>query len=83
MHSKTIGAFEAKTHLSQLLDRVENGETIEITRRGHPIARLVPCHPTNDRERIQKLIARVKEERGSCGITSKDIAAWKENGRRS
>lgn len=37
-----IGAFEAKTHLSQLLDRVSPGETIAITRHGEPAALLVP-----------------------------------------
>ncbi|GAB5558524.1 MAG: hypothetical protein SynsKO_01710 [Synoicihabitans sp.] len=35
-----IGTFEAKNKLSSLLDRVENGEVIEITRRGKPIAEL-------------------------------------------
>jgi len=37
-----IGAFEAKTHLSDLLDRVSKGETITITRHGVPAAMLVP-----------------------------------------
>ena len=37
-----VGAYEAKTHLSELLDRVVNGETITITRRGDPIAILAP-----------------------------------------
>jgi prevent-host-death family protein len=37
-----IGAFEAKTHLSSLLDRVEKGERITITRHGVPAAMLVP-----------------------------------------
>jgi len=37
-----IGAFEAKNKLSGLLKRVEQGETIEITRRGKPIAELRP-----------------------------------------
>ncbi|MCB1489801.1 MAG: type II toxin-antitoxin system Phd/YefM family antitoxin [Bauldia sp.] len=36
----TVGAFEAKTKLSELLDRVEKGEEIIITRRGKPVARL-------------------------------------------
>lgn len=40
--NNTIGAFEAKTHLSQLLDKVQNGNEIVITKRGKPIARLVP-----------------------------------------
>jgi prevent-host-death family protein len=39
----TIGAFEAKTHLSKLLDRAEAGETITITKHGRPVARLVPA----------------------------------------
>jgi prevent-host-death family protein len=34
---------EAKAHLSALVERAENGETIEITRRGKPVARLVPA----------------------------------------
>ena len=39
---KTIGAFEAKTHLSELLDLAELGERVTITRRGKPVAMLVP-----------------------------------------
>jgi prevent-host-death family protein len=39
---REIRASEAKTHLPQLLDDVEAGETIVITRHGRPIARLVP-----------------------------------------
>lgn len=39
---QTVGAYEAKTHLGQLLDAVEKGETITITRHGVPVAMLVP-----------------------------------------
>jgi prevent-host-death family protein len=39
---KSIGAFEAKTHLSELLERVSRGEKITITRHGVPTALLVP-----------------------------------------
>jgi prevent-host-death family protein len=39
---ETVGTFEAKTHLTRLLDRVSRGERIVITRRGTPIAMLVP-----------------------------------------
>lgn len=39
---KTIGAYDAKTRFSELLERVENGEEITITRHGSPIARFVP-----------------------------------------
>ncbi len=40
---ESIGAYEAKTHLSNLLDRVANGEQFTITRHGVPVARLVPA----------------------------------------
>jgi len=40
--SKTVGAYEAKTRLSELLERVEAGEEITITKHGAPVARLVP-----------------------------------------
>lgn len=46
--SITVGSFEAKTHLAQLLERAERGEEIVITRRGKPVARLVPAQPGHD-----------------------------------
>jgi prevent-host-death family protein len=39
---RTIGAYEAKTHLPRLLDEVAKGERITITKHGHPVAVLVP-----------------------------------------
>ena len=47
---KEIGAFEAKNTLSALLDLVESGEEIIITRHGKPVARLVPPHNAFNRE---------------------------------
>ena len=46
-----IGAFEAKNKLGSLLDAVERGEEIVITRRGKPVARLVPAQAGFDREK--------------------------------
>jgi prevent-host-death family protein len=43
---QTVGAYEAKTHLSRLLTDVAAGETVTITKHGHPIARLVPVDST-------------------------------------
>ncbi len=40
--SASVGAFEAKTRLSELLQRVEAGEQVIITKHGRPVARLVP-----------------------------------------
>ena len=39
---REVGMFEAKTHLSALVDEVARGETVVITKRGHPVARLTP-----------------------------------------
>lgn len=57
-----IGAYEAKTHLPALLERVARGETITITKHGRPVARLVPVGNT-DVERRREAIARIKELR--------------------
>lgn len=43
--SRTVSVAEAKAHLSELLDAVEKGEHVEITRRGKPIADIVPKEP--------------------------------------
>ena len=56
-----IGAYEAKTHLPRLLDRVAQGESLTITRHGKPVARLVPV--TGDRERAKEAAARIVERR--------------------
>ncbi len=40
---KTVGAYEAKTHLPRLLERVAEGEKITITKHGVPVATLQPA----------------------------------------
>lgn len=69
---QTIGAFEAKTHLSALLERVSKGETITITRHGVPAAMLVPFEEAGRRlahtaivEKIRDLQKRVRPDRMS------------------
>lgn len=52
-----VGAYEAKTNLPRLLDRVAQGESLTITRHGKPVARLVPV--AGDRERAQEAAARI------------------------
>jgi prevent-host-death family protein len=57
-----VGAYEAKTHFSELLDKVENGEEITITKHGTPVARLVPIKkkytPAERRDIIERWISR-------------------------
>ena len=60
----TVGSFEAKTKLAELLDKVEGGETVTITRRGKAVARLVPAGPDeNERARRRALIEEIKRWR--------------------
>ncbi|HZR00406.1 MAG TPA: type II toxin-antitoxin system prevent-host-death family antitoxin [Chloroflexota bacterium] len=58
----TVGAYEAKTHLSELLERVANGETITITKHGTPVAVLVPPSHVPKRD-IDEVIAEIREFR--------------------
>lgn len=43
--TRSVGVHEAKTHLSKLLEEVEDGSSVEITNRGRVVARLVPAQP--------------------------------------
>ena len=54
-----IGAFEAKNTLGALLDRVQGGEEIVITRHGKPVARLVPNVGAIDREQANAAAERI------------------------
>ena len=65
---KTVGAYEAKTHLSRLLDEVAAGETITITKHGVPVAQLVPPDAAR-RPNVAKVIAEWEEYRRRHNIT--------------
>lgn len=82
----TVGAFEAKTHLSALLDRVERGEEVTITRRGQPVAKLVPVKKAAEgtqplSEKLQALRQRMRE-RGFKPLTVEEILEFRDEGRR-
>ena len=55
-----VGAFEAKNTLGALLDRVEQGDEIIITRHGKPVARLAPCAPQIDQDAARAAIERIR-----------------------
>jgi prevent-host-death family protein len=79
---KEIQASEAKTHLLQFLNEVEQGETFVITRHGKPIARLSP-EIKRDQARIDAAIARIQARRRKNGrITVKEILSARDEGRR-
>jgi prevent-host-death family protein len=82
---KSVGSYEAKTHLPRLLSRVEKGETITITKRGKPIAVLSPAAEQTTRD-VKALIAEFRaysKRRGQNlgALTPREIKEMKEEGR--
>ena len=69
-----VSAYEAKTHLSQLLERARQGERIVITRHGRPVARLVPVAVTEE-GRVERAITALKSLRRGASL---DGLAWQE-----
>ena len=72
---KRIGAFEAKNRLSELLDAVENGEEVMITKHGRPVAKLTPVD-NFDRAKAREAIEWMKEFRKKHplrGLKIKDL----------
>lgn len=79
---RTVQASEAKTHLLRLLDEVERGERVLITRHGKAVAEIVP-HGEADRQRIDQAMANLREIRKRTKPVSIDeILAWRDEGRR-
>ena len=83
---KHVGIFEAKTHLSSLLDEVEKGGEVTITRHGKPVAKLIrtegelsPEEIERRREAIKSIRKRAREIK--AGVTHEEIKAWIEEGR--
>lgn len=72
-----IGAFEAKNKFSELLDRVERGERVTITRRGKPVAELVPSAAPHDIAQAREAGQRIRERAARWGGTF-DWSEWKK-----
>ena len=70
---ESIGAFDAKTRLSELLERVARGEMFVITRHGHPIARLVPEH-ARDPERVARAVGSLLLAATTCAVALEVLA---------
>ena len=80
---RRVGAFEAKTHLAQLLDEVARGETIEITRHGVPVAHIVPP-VRRDARRIDATIAEMRALRQTMQpVSQEEIRSMRDEGRQS
>ncbi|WP_029888523.1 type II toxin-antitoxin system Phd/YefM family antitoxin [Polycyclovorans algicola] len=81
-----IGAYEAKTHFSSLIERASRGERITITRRGKPVAELGPSgrvDPKAAQEAWDTLMANRERLRAEGKVTTTtEILDWIKEGRR-
>ncbi len=76
----TVGAFDAKTHLSSLLKKVEQGEEVLITRRGIPVARLVPAEEA-DRRDVADAIRELRSIREGVSLGDLNWRDLRDSGR--
>jgi prevent-host-death family protein len=78
---RSVGAFEAKTHLAALLDAVSAGEQITITRHGRPVARLVPpaAEPPSS---VVQTIERLRHFSKGQSLDGLSLAELRDQGRR-
>ncbi len=73
----TVNTHEAKTHLSRLLARVEQGEEIIIARDGKPVARLVPCEPKRRERKFGTAVGRgVIHPSFYDDMTEEELSDW-------
>ncbi len=80
-----IGAFEAKNRLGSLLDRVERGEEVLITRHGKPVAQLVRPREEFDKAAADKAYAQMRagaQELKMGPFEWEKYKAWRDEGRR-
>ena len=83
---KHVGIFAAKTHLSNLIDEVEKGHEIVITRHGKAVAKLVRAQPELTGEQIarrREAVAKLRQiaKRLNIQATQEEIKSWIEEGR--
>ncbi len=77
-----VGAFEAKTHLSDLLDRVSRGEKITITRHGVPAAMLVPVEEAKAKLTHKEIVEGMRKLRNRVKPGKMTVREMVEEGRR-
>jgi prevent-host-death family protein len=78
---QTMGAFEAKTHFSALLEQVEQGEEFIITRHGHPIAKLISIKSGGQKE-VHHSIQRLRALSQVNTLGDLDWKSLRDEGRR-
>lgn len=74
---REFGASEAKNKFDQLLDWVERGEEVTITRQGKEVARLVPVRPGFSRMEAHAAVRRIRERAEQLKLGPFDWSEWK------
>lgn len=77
-----IGAFDAKTRLSELLRKVDQGERFTITVRGRAVAQLVPAKPERDAARAAQAVENLLNFPRIEGIPGDTVLEWIREGRK-
>jgi len=77
-----VGAYEAKTHFSELLERVSAGEQITITRHGAPVARLVPINAVSSENERRAAVAAMRQLAGRNRLDGLSVKALIAEGRK-
>jgi len=75
----TVGAYEAKTRLSEFLAMVARGEVVTITKHDRPVALLTPVTPASN---VTEVLAAMAELRRSLGPHPVEVREWIDAGRR-
>ncbi len=73
----TVGAFEAKNRFGHLLDLVDQGEIVTITRHGKEVARLVPPRTRTSQDTAREAVRRIRERAEHLRLGRFDWAEWK------
>jgi prevent-host-death family protein len=76
-----IGAFDAKTRLSELLRKVDRGERFTITVRGRAVARLIPAKPERDAAKVARAVEGLLNLKRIEGISGDTVLEWIREGR--
>ena len=85
MNERTVGAFEAKTHFSQLLREVEQGAIIHVTLRGKSVAVLKPEDGREGltiNEALERIAVRRRDIQHRERLTQEDLTDFRDEGRR-
>jgi prevent-host-death family protein len=82
MSTQTIGLFEAKTHLSELVSRAERGDEVIITRHNRPVARIVPFVAAGQEPAARKAALKALLQSASRRKLGMDWKAVRDEGRK-